>query len=121
MQAAVGEGRDIGGHVPPMLLTFIVSLANTPLCPLTQPPPKCHVGAPSRPHIPRRQQKQAKRFEDMASGRYRPLVADPSKLDGELAAAGARLDAVLRALDAVRQTVPQLAAEVEKIMYHVDL
>ncbi len=66
-----------------------------------------------------RQQKQAKRFEDMASGRYRPLVEDASLLDGEVTAAGGRLEALLGVCSAIREAVPQLAGELDKVLCHV--
>ncbi|KAF5839002.1 hypothetical protein DUNSADRAFT_1779 [Dunaliella salina] len=66
-----------------------------------------------------RQQKTAKRYEDMQAGRYRPLVEDPANLDNELAAAGGKLDAVLGLLDALRGAAPQLGPDLDRVLCHV--
>ncbi len=66
-----------------------------------------------------RQQKAAKRYEDMAAGRYRPLVEDVSALDDELSRAGQRLDSVLGLVERVRAGIPQLGGELDKILCHV--
>eukprot|EP00983_Pelagomonas_calceolata_P000930 33246-Pelagomonas_calceolata.AAC.1 len=69
--------------------------------------------------LPCRQQKTAKRYEDMQAGRYRPLVEDPANLDNELAAAGGKLDAVLGLLDALRGAAPQLGPDLDRVLCHV--
>ncbi|KAJ9514439.1 hypothetical protein QJQ45_012419 [Haematococcus lacustris] len=66
-----------------------------------------------------RQQKAAKRYEDMASGRHRPLVEDPAALDPELSRAGQKLDGVLAFIERVRAAVPQLGGELDKVLCHV--
>lgn len=66
-----------------------------------------------------RQQKQAKRYEDMASGRYRPLAETAEALDGAVAQAGEKLSALLAVLGAVRGAAPQLGGELDKILCHV--
>lgn len=74
------------------------------------------------PPLPRnpRQQKAAKRYEDMLAGRYRPAVEDPARLDGELAAAGAKLDGVLGLVDALRGAAPHLGEELSRVLAHVE-
>jgi len=66
-----------------------------------------------------RQQKQAKRYEDMAAGRYRPLADTPEALDAAVASAGEKLSGLLAVLDAVRNAAPQLGGELDKILCHV--
>jgi hypothetical protein len=66
-----------------------------------------------------RQQKQARRYEDMAAGRYKPLVVEAAGLDAELAAAGGRLEAVLALCENVRAAMPGLSAELDKVLCHV--
>ncbi|GFH23762.1 flagellar-associated protein 172 [Haematococcus lacustris] len=66
-----------------------------------------------------RQQEAAKRYEDMASGRHRPLVEDPAALDPELSRAGQKLDGVLAFIERVRAAVPQLGGELDKVLCHV--
>lgn len=66
-----------------------------------------------------RQQKAAKRYEDMQAGRYKPLVEDPANLDNELAAAGGKLDAVLGLLDALRGSAPHLGSDLDRVLCHV--
>lgn len=67
----------------------------------------------------RRQQKAAKRYEDMASGRYKPLVEDPGRLDEEVAKAGERLSMVLELIEQVRAVAPELGGELDKVLCHV--
>jgi chromosome segregation ATPase len=66
-----------------------------------------------------RQQKQAKRYEDMAAGRYKPLADSPEALDAAVASAGDKLGGLLAILDAVRSTAPHLGGELDKILCHV--
>jgi hypothetical protein len=55
----------------------------------------------------------------MAAGRYRPLIEDPGSLDEELGRAGQKLDAVLGLMERVREGMPQLGGELDKILCHV--
>lgn len=66
-----------------------------------------------------RQQKTAKRLEDMEAGRHRPLLEDPSQLDPELDKATTRMSRVVSLLEDLKAQCPHLTTELDKILCHV--
>ncbi|GBF90586.1 hypothetical protein Rsub_03158 [Raphidocelis subcapitata] len=64
------------------------------------------------------QQRLARRYEEIASGRYRPAASDPAQLEAEVARAEERRGRVVAALGALRAERPQLAAEVDRVLAH---
>lgn len=66
-----------------------------------------------------RQQRTAKRLEEVEAGRYRPLVEEPAALDGELARAQDKQRRIVGLLDQLKAQVPELTAELDRILCHV--
>eukprot|EP00798_Chlamydomonas_sp_ICE-L_P001679 gene1679-33074_t len=66
-----------------------------------------------------RQQKTAKRLEDMETGRHRPLLEDPDQLEPELEKATNRMGRVISLLEDLKASMPELSPEFDKILCHV--
>lgn len=66
-----------------------------------------------------RQQKRAKRLEDMESGKHKPLLEDPTALDAEIAKASDKLGRLVGLLEELGTGSPEIGMEVEKILCHV--
>lgn len=66
-----------------------------------------------------RQQKSAKRWEDIDAGKYKPQVEDPSQLDAELSKAGSRRSKILSLVEELRVAHPHLGPDLDRLLAHV--
>ncbi|KAG1659381.1 hypothetical protein FOA52_007844 [Chlamydomonas sp. UWO 241] len=66
-----------------------------------------------------RQQKRAKRLEDMEAGKHKTVVEDPAQLDAEIVKANDKLQRVVGLLHELRASAPEVSAEVERMLAHV--
>ncbi len=65
-----------------------------------------------------RQQRTAKRYEEMDACKYKPLVPDPSQLDAELIKAAEKQARIVNVLRALQGQAPELGEDVERILCH---
>jgi len=66
-----------------------------------------------------RQQKRAKRLEDMEAGKHKPLLDDPTQLDSELDRANDKLGRLVALLEELREGAPHVAGDMDRILCHV--
>jgi hypothetical protein len=66
-----------------------------------------------------RQQRTARRLEDLEAGRYRPAVETPEAGDAELARAAERQAKIVALLGQLKASSAGLAGDVERILCHV--
>jgi IMP dehydrogenase/GMP reductase len=64
------------------------------------------------------QQRMARRYEEIASGAYRPAASDPDRLESEVTRAEERRARFVAALGALRAERPQLSAEIDRVLAH---
>lgn len=77
-------------------------------------PPKRHLAL----LLTASQQRLAKRYEDIQARRYRPVLADTSLIDAELAKTEERRLRLAAALGELRDRVPHLSEDVAKVLAH---
>lgn len=66
-----------------------------------------------------RQQKKAKRLEDLENGKTKPTMEDPSLLENELSKVREKMARLVELIEETKAAQPELVNELDKILCHV--